>query len=63
MGGASRARDAYTCGGTDQAGWGTWTYRFVGSDGVIELGNDLVVKRPPPAKDPDTIPADIPPVG
>jgi predicted dehydrogenase len=41
-------------GGTDQAGWGTWTYRFVGSDGVIEIGDDLVVKRPPPAKEPGT---------
>jgi len=41
-------------GGTDQTGWGTWTYRFVGSDGVIELGDDLVVKRKPAAKEPGT---------
>jgi predicted dehydrogenase len=41
-------------GGTEQAGWGTWLYRFVGSDGVIELGDDLIVKRPPPATEPGT---------
>jgi hypothetical protein len=41
-------------GGTEQTGWGTWTYRFVGSDGVIELGDELVIKRPPPAKEPGT---------
>jgi predicted dehydrogenase len=41
-------------GGTEQSGWGTWTYRIVGSDGVIELGDDLTIKRPPPAKEPGT---------
>jgi predicted dehydrogenase len=47
-------RVSFADGGTDQSGWGTWAYRFVGSDGVIELGDDLVVKRPPPAKEPGT---------
>jgi predicted dehydrogenase len=47
-------RVSFADGGTDQSGWGTWVYRFVGSDGVIELGDDLVVKRPPPAKEPGT---------
>src|SRR5262249_61299967 len=41
-------------GGTDQTGWGTWLYRFVGSDGVIELGDDLVIKRAAAAKEPGT---------
>src|SRR5262249_15491444 len=47
-------RVSFADGGTDQTGWGSWSYRFVGSDGVIELGDDLVVKRKPPAKEPGT---------
>lgn len=47
-------RVSFADGGTDQSGWGTWVYRFVGSDGVIELGDDLIVKRPPPTKEPGT---------
>ncbi len=47
-------RVSFADGGTDQSGWGTWVYRFVGSDGVIELGDDLVIKRPPPSKEPGT---------
>ncbi len=47
-------RVSFADGGTDQSGWGTWVYRFVGSDGVIELGDELVVKRPPPVKEPGT---------
>jgi predicted dehydrogenase len=47
-------------GGTDHSGWGTWTYRFVGSDGVIEAGDDVSLIRKPPAKEPgisiDTFP-------
>ena len=47
-------RVSFADGGTDQSGWGTWVYRFVGSDGVIELGDDLIVKRPPPTREPGT---------
>lgn len=47
-------RVSFADGGTDQNGWGTWVYRFVGSDGVIELGDDLVVKRMPRSKEPGT---------
>jgi predicted dehydrogenase len=47
-------RVSFADGGTDQTGWGTWTYRFVGSDGVIEIGDDLTLKRKPPAKEPGT---------
>jgi predicted dehydrogenase len=56
-------RVSFADGGTDQTGWGTWTYRFVGSDGVIELGDELTVKRMPAAKEPgtsiDTFPAAV----
>ncbi len=41
-------------GGTDHSGGGTWTYRFVGDAGVIEIGDDLILKRPPAAKEPGT---------
>jgi predicted dehydrogenase len=41
-------------GGTERTGWGTWQYRFVGSEGVLELGDDLVVKRKPPSNEPGT---------
>jgi predicted dehydrogenase len=47
-------RVSFADGGTDQTGWGTWTYRFVGSDGVIEIGDSLVLRRTPPAKEPGT---------
>jgi len=46
-------RVSFADGGTEREGWGSWAYRFVGNDGVIELVNDaLVVKRPPEAKTP-----------
>lgn len=47
-------RVSFADGGTERTGWGTWVYRFVGRDGVIELGDDLVVKRLPDAKEPGT---------
>lgn len=47
-------RVSFADGGTDQAGWGTWQYRFVGNDGVIEIGDDLVIKRKPAATEPGT---------
>jgi predicted dehydrogenase len=47
-------RVSFADGGTDHQGWGTWTYRFVGSDGVIEIGDDLKLIRKPPAKEPGT---------
>jgi predicted dehydrogenase len=47
-------RVSFADGGTDHAGWGTWVYRFVGSDGVIEIGDGVTVKRKPRAKEPGT---------
>jgi predicted dehydrogenase len=42
-------------GGTDRTGWGTWQYRFVGSEGVIEIGDAGVsLRRTPPEKAPGT---------
>lgn len=42
-------------GGTDRSGWGTWEYRFVGSEGVIIIGgNGVVLRRTPKEREPGT---------
>lgn len=51
---AMNFRVSFADGETDPNGWGTWVYRFVGSDGVIELSDGMVVKRRPPEKEPGT---------
>jgi predicted dehydrogenase len=48
-------RVSFVDGGLDRAGWGTpWIYRFVGSEGVIELdGNGVTLRRGATDKNPD----------
>ncbi len=50
-------------GEIDQYGGDTWVYRFVGSEGVIQIDNGVTLKRRPPLKEPgytiDTFPKAI----
>jgi predicted dehydrogenase len=42
----------FTDGEVDQYGGDMWVYRFVGSEGVIQIDNGVVLKRKPPLKEP-----------
>jgi predicted dehydrogenase len=50
----------FTDGEVDQYGGDIWIYRFVGSEGVIQIDNGVVLKLKPPLKEPgytiDTFP-------
>jgi predicted dehydrogenase len=53
----------FTDGEVDQYGQDIWIYRFVGSEGVIQIDNGVVLKLKPPLKEPgytiDTFPAEV----
>jgi predicted dehydrogenase len=53
----------FTDGDVDQYGGDIWIYRFVGSEGVIQIDNGVVLKLKPPLKEPgytiDTFPAAV----
>jgi predicted dehydrogenase len=42
----------FTDGEVDQHGSDIWVYRFVGSEGVIQIDNGVTLKRRPPLKEP-----------
>ncbi len=42
----------FTDGEVDQYGSDIWIYRFVGSEGIIQIDNGVVLKRKPPIKEP-----------